>query len=172
MSQTQKNMSTLLEAGTRPAPAFGRLGWKQLLFYVPWYYYFMNIRAIFILCASAQFYAKQFSSLAGFYPVGVVLKWRGRLRACSQRLPRRFNTIAPLGAEAWQWLFSIVSYSWINLRSADLAGKKSSAPQLYTFCVATVYLLRCNCIPFTRQLYTFCVATVYLLRGNCIPFTK
>ena len=28
----------------------------------------MNIRAIFILCASAQFYAKQFSPLAGFYP--------------------------------------------------------------------------------------------------------
>ena len=40
-------------------------------------------------------------------PIGVVLKRRGRLRACSQRLSRRFNTIAPLGAEDWQWLFSL-----------------------------------------------------------------
>ena len=28
----------------------------------------MPIGAIIILCASAQFYARQFSSLAGFYP--------------------------------------------------------------------------------------------------------
>ena len=38
--------------------------------------------------------------------------------------------------------------------------------QLYTFCAATVYLLRGNCTPFALQLYTFCVATVYLLRSK------
>ena len=41
----------------------------QLLFYSIWFnFYFMRFDAIIILCASAQFYAKQFSSLAGFYP--------------------------------------------------------------------------------------------------------
>ena len=41
----------------------------QFLFYAPWCnYYFMRFDAIIILCASAQFYARQFSSLAGFYP--------------------------------------------------------------------------------------------------------
>ena len=31
-------------------------------------FYFMHLGAIYILCATAQFYARQFSSLAGFYP--------------------------------------------------------------------------------------------------------
>ena len=73
-----KRLGHYLMAGTRPAPAFGGLGWKRLLFYVLWYnYYFMHLGAIFILYASTRllFYARQrnfmprqFSSLAGFYP--------------------------------------------------------------------------------------------------------
>ena len=39
------------------------------IFYAPWCnFYFIRFDAIIILCASAQFYARQFSSLAGFYP--------------------------------------------------------------------------------------------------------
>ena len=64
-----------------------------------------------ILCASTRllFYARQRNFMQGNFrhwqastPIGVVLKRRSRLRACSQGLPRRFNTIAPLGAEDWQ----------------------------------------------------------------------
>ena len=64
-------------------------------FYAPWCdYYFMRVSAI--LCQG------NFRHWQASTPIGVVLKRRGRLRACSQRLPRRFNTIAPLGAEACQ----------------------------------------------------------------------
>ena len=56
--------------------------------------YFMRVSAI--LCQG------NFRHWQASTPIGVVLKRLGRLRACSQRLPRRFNTIAPLGAEDWQ----------------------------------------------------------------------
>ena len=74
-------------------------------------FYFMRFGAIIIVCALTRllFYARQrnfmprqFSSLTGFYPDRGGVEARGRLRACSQRLSRHFNTIAPLGAEDWQ----------------------------------------------------------------------
>ena len=88
-------------------------------FYAPWYdFYFMRFDAIIILCTLVQFYAPwydfyfmrvsailcqgNFRHWLASTPIGVVLKRRGRLRACSQRMPRHFNTIAPLGAEACQ----------------------------------------------------------------------
>ena len=76
-------------------------------------YYFMRVSAI--LCRG------NFRHWQASTPIGVVLKWRGRLRACSQRMPRRFNTIAPLGAEDWQWLFS--------LSCLHLGGSKSAKAQ-------------------------------------------
>ena len=76
-------------------------------------YYFMRVSAI--LCFS------NFRHWQASTPIGVVLKRRGRLRACSQRLPRHFNTIAPLGAEACQWLFS--------LNCLHLGGNKSAKTQ-------------------------------------------
>ena len=57
---------------------------------------------IIILCASRNFMQGNFRHWQASTPIGVVLKRRGRLRACSQRLSRHFNTIAPLGAEDWQ----------------------------------------------------------------------
>ena len=67
----------------------------QFLFYaLRRNYYFMRVSVI--LCRG------NFRHWQASTPIGVVLKRRGRLRACSQRLPRRFNTIAPLGAEDWQ----------------------------------------------------------------------
>ena len=57
-------------------------------------YYFMRVSAI--LCQG------NFRHWQASTPIGVVLKRLGRLRACSQRLSRRFNIIAPLGAEDWQ----------------------------------------------------------------------
>ena len=75
-----------------------------------WYdFYFMRVCAILRTLVQFLFYARQRNFMQGNFchwqastPIGVVLKRRGRLRACSQRLPRRFNTIAPLGAEDWQ----------------------------------------------------------------------
>ena len=96
----------------------------------------------------AQFYARQFSSLAGFYPVGVVLKWRGRLRACSQRLSRRFNTIAPLGAEACQWLFSLSYLQLVCSKSAKAQNCLHSNQ------------LNCLYIHFTRILQILKMATL------------
>ena len=79
-------------------------------FYAPWYdFYFMRVSAILRTLIRFLFYARQRNFMQGNFrhwqastPIGVVLKRRGRLRACSQRLPRRINTIAPLGAEDWQ----------------------------------------------------------------------
>ena len=90
-------------------------------FYAPWYdFYFMRFDAIIILCTLVQllfyvlrrdYYFMRVSAILcrgnfrhwqASTPIGVVLKRRGGLRACSQRLPRRFNTIAPLGAEDCQ----------------------------------------------------------------------
>ena len=75
---------------------------------------FMHLGTIYFLCASTRllFYARQRNFMQGNFrhwqastPIGVVLKWRGRLRACSQRLPRRFNTIGQVqhrSAIGWQ----------------------------------------------------------------------
>ena len=91
---------------------------------------FTHLGTIYILCASTRllFYARQRNFMQGNFrhwqastPIVVVLKWRGRLRACSQRLPRRFNTIAPLWAEDCQWLFS--------LSCLHLGGSKSAKVQ-------------------------------------------
>ena len=79
-------------------------------FYAPWCnLYFMRFCAILRTLVRFLFYARQRNFMQGNFrhwqastPIGVVLKRRGRLRACSQRLPRHFNTIAPLGAEDWQ----------------------------------------------------------------------
>ena len=99
----KKYVEHFLRAGTRPAPAFGRprlaLDWYKTgpCNWQAWLgsnYYFMRFGAI--LCFS------NFRHWQASTPIGVVLKRRGRLRACSQRLSRHFNTIAPLGAEAWQ----------------------------------------------------------------------
>ena len=117
----------------------------RLLFYSIWYnFYFMHLGAIIILCASTRllFYARQRNFMQGNFrhwqastPIGVVLKWRGRLRACSQRLPRRFNTIAPLGAEDCQWLFS--------LSCLHLGGSKSAKVQNCQWLFSIVSYLKC-----------------------------
>ena len=72
---------------------------------------FTHLGTIFILCASTRllFYARQrnfmprqFSSLTGFYPDRGGVEATGQTASLLVRLPRRFNTIAPLGAEDWQ----------------------------------------------------------------------
>ena len=96
---------------------------KLLVFHLQWcsIFYarqrnFTHLGTIIILCASTRllFYARQrnfmpwqFSSWAGFYPDRGGVEVTGQTASLLVRLPRRFNTIAPLGAEDCQWLFSL-----------------------------------------------------------------
>ena len=110
--------------------------------------YFLCFDEIIILCASAQFYAKQFSSLTGFYPD------RGGVEAMGQTA-----SLLAKGAPSLQNHSSIESRSLSMTIFLKLYATLAvaNAPKLRT--VSTSNQIKCLYINFTRIIKILKMAT-------------